>query len=168
MPLVPHDLRLLLARLRQLRWLTARAESENCSASQLGWQFAGSTRVVKNREWTRTLAFHNGVSRVLGSRLLVPALCLFSAFFSVSITTSRSADACDHCIARAKAQQQASEGRMRHVGGSLGSGGYEGVGFSTRSADDAIRKCCYWGQRSPVGIGVARGNNGWYATVLYR
>jgi hypothetical protein len=57
---------------------------------------------------------------------------------------------------------------MRHVGGSMGSGRFEGVGFSTVSADDAIRKCCYWGQRSPVGIGVARGSNGWYATVLYR
>ncbi len=61
---------------------------------------------------------------------------------------------CDNCVAQRKAQQQASEGRMRHVGGSFGTGHYEGVGFSTRSADDAIRRCCYWGQRTPVGIGV--------------
>ena len=107
-------------------------------------------------------------SRLFVPRLLVPALCIISAFFSTNVMFSSSAEACDHCIARAKAQQQASEGRMRHVGGSLGSGGYEGVGFSTRSADDAIRNCCYWGQRTPVGIGVARGANGWYATVLYR
>ncbi len=79
-----------------------------------------------------------------------------------------SASACDKCIAQRKAQQQAAEGRMRHVGGSLGSGGYEGVGFSTRSAEDAIRQSCYWGQRQPTGVGVARGANGWYATVLYR
>jgi hypothetical protein len=84
------------------------------------------------------------------------------------MATSSSASACDKCIAQRKAQQQASEGRMRHVGGSLGSGGYEGVGFSTRSADDAIRNCCYWGQRTPTAVGVARGPNGWYATVLYR
>lgn len=71
-------------------------------------------------------------------------------------------------IAQHKASVQASEGRMRHIGGSFGSGRYEGVGFSTVSADDAIRQCCYWGQRSPVDIGVARGSNGWYATVLYR
>lgn len=81
---------------------------------------------------------------------------------------NQSAEACDHCVAKQKATQQASEGRMRHVGGSMGSGRYEGVGFSTVSADDAIRKCCYWGQRTAIGIGVARGNNGWYATVLYR
>jgi hypothetical protein len=99
----------------------------------------------------------------LKSALLVACSLVFSSSLLVS-----EAGACDHCIARQKAQQQAAEGRMRHVGGSLGSGGYEGVGFSTRSADDAIRNCCYWGQRTPVGIGVARGANGWYATVLYR
>jgi hypothetical protein len=76
--------------------------------------------------------------------------------------------ACDKCVAQQKATQQASEGRMRHVGGSMGTGRYEGVGFSTSSADEAIRKCCYWGQKTPTGIGVARGSNGWYATVLYR
>ncbi len=78
------------------------------------------------------------------------------------------ANACDYCVAKQKAQQQASEGRMRHVGGTMGSARYEGVGFSTTSADAAIRQCCYWGQRSPTGIGVVRGNGGWYATVLYR
>ncbi len=83
-------------------------------------------------------------------------------------TLSPVANACDKCIAQRKAQQQAAEGRMRHVGGSLGSGGYEGVGFSTRSAEDAIRNCCYWGQRTPTAVGVSRGANGWYATVLYR
>ncbi len=81
---------------------------------------------------------------------------------------SQLASACDNCVAQQKASQQAASGQMRHVGGSMGTGRYEGVGFSTVSSDDAIRKCCYWGQRSPVGIGVARGNNGWYATVLYR
>ena len=84
------------------------------------------------------------------------------------VSFSNSASACDKCIAQRKAQQQAAEGRMRHVGGSLGSGGYEGVGFSTRSAEDAVRNCCYWGQRSPTAVGVSRGPNGWYATVLYR
>lgn len=71
-------------------------------------------------------------------------------------------------IAQRKARQQASEGRMRHVGGSMGAGRYEGVGFSTVSAKQAIEKCCYWGQREAIDIGVAHGINGWYATVLYR
>ena len=82
--------------------------------------------------------------------------------------SSQSVSACDNCVAQGKAAQQASSGQLRHVGGSMGSGRYEGVGCSTVSPDDAIRKCCYWGQRTPVGIGVARGSNGWYATVLYR
>ena len=76
---------------------------------------------------------------------------------------------CDNCIAKQKARQQASEGRMRHVGGSMGSGRYEGVGMSSSSADAAIKQCCYWGVRTPTGIGVARGTNGrFYACVLYR
>lgn len=70
--------------------------------------------------------------------------------------------------AQNKANQQAAEGRMRHVGGSMSPGRYEGVGFSTRSANDAITRSCYWGQRTPVDIGVARGARGWYACVLYR
>jgi hypothetical protein len=90
------------------------------------------------------------------------------AVSSLFLILSQSAVACDHCVAKQKATQQASEGRMRHVGGSMGTARYEGVGFSTVSADDAMRKCCYWGQRTPTGIGVVRGNGGWYATVLYR
>ncbi|MDX1925217.1 MAG: hypothetical protein SFV81_01785 [Pirellulaceae bacterium] len=98
-------------------------------------------------------------------RFALWVVCLGASFYAAP---SLNAVACDHCVAKQKAQQQASEGRMRHVGGSMGSGRYEGVGFSTTSADAAIRQCCYWGQRSPTGIGVARGANGWYATVLYR
>ncbi len=67
-----------------------------------------------------------------------------------------SANACDNCIAKQKSELQASRGRLQHVGGSFGTGRYEGVGFSTRSADDAIRNACYWGQKTPVGIGVAK------------
>ena len=94
--------------------------------------------------------------RMIGTAMLL-------AIFSVA-----NVSACDTCVAQQKAAKQAADGRMRHVGGSMGSGRFEGVGFSTVSADDAIRKCCYWGQRSPVGIGVARGSHVWYATVLYR
>lgn len=97
-------------------------------------------------------------------RIAFVAFILVVAF----IVCNGHAKGCDNCIAQSKAQQQATEGRMRHVGGSFGSGRFEGVGFSTRSADDAIRHCCYWGQRTPVGIGVARGVKGWFATVLYR
>jgi len=96
------------------------------------------------------------------------ALIFIAGFSSVLTGASGDLSACDHCIAKQKAQQQAAEGRCRHVGGSMGNAQYEGVGFSTVSADHAISRCCYWGQRQAVGIGVARGHNGWYATVLYR
>lgn len=69
-------------------------------------------------------------------------------------------------IAQAKANRMAATGRMSHSGQLAGP--YEGVGFSTRSADSAIRSCCYYGRRTPIDIGVARGRNGWYACVGYR
>jgi len=102
---------------------------------------------------------------VLMQRFAIATVCFGFVLFGYC---AQVANACDRCIAQQKASQQASEGRMRHVGGTMGTGRYEGVGYSTVSADDAMRKCCYWGQRTPTGIGVARGNNGWYATVLYR
>lgn len=73
--------------------------------------------------------------------------------------------AASNATAQGAAEIQASKGRMSHVGGNRGP---EGVGFSTRSAQDAINNCCYWGRRTPVDIGVARGRNGWYACVRYR
>jgi hypothetical protein len=118
--------------------------------------------MVEEHEARIDVSFQGSVSM---QRFAFWVLCASVTWFALP---SPAAQACDNCIAKQKAAQQASEGRMRHVGGSMGQGRYEGVGFSTVSADDAIRKCCFYGQRSPVGVGVARGNNGWYATVLYR
>lgn len=49
-----------------------------------------------------------------------------------------------------------------------GCGQTEGIGFSTVSADKAVSNCCYWGRRTPIDIGVARGSRGWFAVVRYR
>lgn len=60
----------------------------------------------------------------------------------------------------------ASIGRMGHYGNP--SGGYEGVGMSLRSADEAIRNCCFYGRRTIRDQGVAQGANGaWYACCRY-
>lgn len=66
--------------------------------------------------------------------------------------------------AQGVAEAQAQAGQCRHFGGNSG---YEGVGYSTTSADHAIRSCCFWGQRKPREIGVARGRGGWFACVRY-
>lgn len=71
----------------------------------------------------------------------------------------------DTSTAQGVAQIQADKGYCGHFGGNSG---YEGVGYSTISSDHAIRNCCYWGQKTPVDIGVARGRNGWFACVRYR
>lgn len=70
--------------------------------------------------------------------------------------------------AQAKAEQQAREGSCRHVGGAFAGGTAEGVGFSTVSADDSIRRVCFWGQKTPLEIGVARGPRGWHACVIFK
>ena len=71
-------------------------------------------------------------------------------------------------LAQNKAQQAASRGLKGHVGGGLGNARYEGVGWSTASPQNAVQNCCYWGNRPVAQIGVARGNDGWYACVLYQ
>lgn len=76
-------------------------------------------------------------------------------------------------LAHQKSQQQASEGTMRHVGGGLGGGRYEGVGFSSSSPEAALRACCYRGQRQVRDEAVVYGYNrrlrcyGWFATTIY-
>lgn len=71
----------------------------------------------------------------------------------------------DTSSAQGVAEAQARCGQCRHFGGNMG---YEGVGFSPNSPEEAQRNCCYWGQRTPVDIGIARGPRGWFACVRYR
>lgn len=59
---------------------------------------------------------------------------------------------------------------MRHVGsGALPAGAkYEGVGYSSYSASQAIRNASFYGRRPMVGARVARGRDGYFAAVYYR
>lgn len=66
-----------------------------------------------------------------------------------------------------KAEQCARNGSVAHIGGGFGGGSYEGNGFGF-SPEQAITGSCFWGQRQPIEIGVARGANGYYAVVFYR
>ena len=66
-----------------------------------------------------------------------------------------------------KAEQSARIGSVQHLGGGFGGGSFEGNGFGP-TPDQAIRNSCFWGQRTPIEIGVARGANGYYATIFYR
>jgi hypothetical protein len=66
-----------------------------------------------------------------------------------------------------KAEQCARMGAVAHLGGSFGGGSHEGCGFGA-TADQAIRNSCFWGQLTPIEIGVAAGANGYYAVIFYR
>lgn len=70
-------------------------------------------------------------------------------------------------LAQWKADQLAARGQLVHLGGSFGGGSAEGIGYGS-TAEQATRSCCYWGQRTPIDIGVAQGAIGYYAVVLYR
>ena len=65
-----------------------------------------------------------------------------------------------------KAEQSARMCSVQHLGGGFGGGSFEGNGFGA-TAQQAIQNCCFWGQRTPIEIGVARGANGYYATVFF-
>lgn len=66
-----------------------------------------------------------------------------------------------------KAEQCARMGSVQHLGGGFGGGSYEGCGFGA-TPQQAIQSACFWGQRTPIEIGVARGANGYYSTIFYR
>jgi hypothetical protein len=67
--------------------------------------------------------------------------------------------------AQADAETMARTGRLRHCG--TAGGRREGIGFSTVSADDAVKRCCFYGRYRIVERGVARGPRGWYAVLRY-
>jgi len=68
--------------------------------------------------------------------------------------------------AQGVAELQARCGQCKHFGGNTGM--MEGVGFSTRSPEDAVRRCCFYGRIRILDQGVARGRNGWYACIRGR
>ena len=69
--------------------------------------------------------------------------------------------------AQQHAESLASTGSFAHCG--RRGGGYEGIGFSSASPDDAVRRCCYWGQRRVCDVGTAWSplRRGWVAVVRY-
>lgn len=72
--------------------------------------------------------------------------------------------------AQQDAEHMAKTGILRHCG--RNGGRREGIGFSTVSADAAVRSCCFYadamrGRYRIVERGVARGPRGWYAVLRY-
>jgi hypothetical protein len=69
--------------------------------------------------------------------------------------------------AQEHADHLAATGTFTHCG--RRGGGYEGLGFSPVSPDDACRRACYWGQRRVREIGTAwcPARRGYVAVVRY-
>ena len=84
-----------------------------------------------------------------------------------SVSASVSFNGGPQSVASAKASYKASRGITGHVGGSFGGARYEGVGFSTASAQAALNNCCYTGQKRVAGSAVVKGARGYFAVKLF-
>ncbi len=124
-----------------------------CFTSSADAQCANG-RCLFRRSAVQPVASHPVVSQSVTQSIIEPA-----ASQQLTVTTTVS-------VAQEKAHRLAALGRLTHSGRLAGR--YEGIGFSSRSADEAIRSCCYWGRRHPIDIGVARGAHGWFAVVGYQ
>jgi len=72
--------------------------------------------------------------------------------------------------AQQDAELMARSGVLRHCG--TANGRREGIGFSSSSADAAMRSCCFYndamrGRYRIVERGVARGPRGYFAVIRY-
>jgi len=70
--------------------------------------------------------------------------------------------------AQAKAEIQARAGACFHPGGDFGGGIAEGVGYSPRSARDALANCCFSGWLPVAAESCVRGRYGWHACKIYK
>lgn len=91
-----------------------------------------------------------------------------------TVAAARPSASCpDVASAQHKAEIMASQSLSGHIGRTQipagCSSGYEGTAGHRSTRDDAIRSCCYWGQKTPVEIGAAQNAAGqWFAVVYYR
>ena len=91
---------------------------------------------------------------ILAIALSFSAAAAFADTTTITITTAQ--DDANHMARTGVFAHRGRQGRCR-----------EGIGFSTRSADDAVRRCCFYGQLQPREIGVAQGRRGFYAVIRY-
>lgn len=88
---------------------------------------------------------------------------MFLRFFLLAVVLLGSSDCCQAAGRGGHQRLVAQSGiKPRQVGT------HEGVGMSTRSAEDAIRNACYWGKRQHVSIQTSYRNGRYYAVVRYR
>lgn len=101
-------------------------------------------------------------------RWLILALLLMAT--PVSADTNIHARRVTISSAQEDAETMARTGVLRHCG--RAGGRREGIGFSTVSADHALRSCCFYadamrGRYRIVEQAVARGPRGWFAVIRY-
>jgi hypothetical protein len=103
-----------------------------------------------------------GSCSVASATSTVQSECVGGVFSSSSSSSTEGTPW--HPLAMARARACAERG----VGHWLGcpAGCFEGAG-SGATEDQAIRNCCFWGQRRPRAIATVQRGLTWYAVVLY-
>jgi len=79
-----------------------------------------------------------------------------------TVTTRTTSTVSVHESARIQAMNR----RTGHIG-SPPPGQFEGVGFSTRSAADALRNVCYYGQKRMIAKACHPSGSGWHCTARF-
>jgi len=89
--------------------------------------------------------------------LLAPAIAVADGGYRYSSYASAQQDADD----------MARTGQLRHMG--RAGGRREGIGFSTAGPQDAMRRCCFFGQYpiAESGVAYSPSRRGWFACIRY-
>ena len=136
--------------------------------------FVLSTLVSYAQECTTGTCYRTPVRTVVSEVVVQPTYQVVEFFQEVQPVRSTVSTVAQASVTSVKTATQVAQGTMHHVAGAFVPGArYEGVGFSSSSPEDALRKCCY-SNRPIVEQSVQRGYNhrlrtwGWFATIQTR
>lgn len=126
------------------------------------------------QECSTGTCYRTPVRTVVSEVVVQPTAQVVEFFQDVQPVRSTVATVAQATSTSVKTAAQVAQGTMRHVAGAFAPGArYEGVGFSTRSPEAALRACCY-SNRQIVDQSVQYGYNrrlgcwGWFATIQTR
>ena len=130
-----------------------------------------TTLVAYAQDCPTGTCYRTPVRTVISEVVVQPASQVVEFFQDVQPVRSTVNNVVQATSTSVKTATQVARGTMQHVAGAFAPGArYEGVGFSTRSPEDALRRCCH-SNREIVDQSVQYGYNrrlgcwGWFATI---
>lgn len=130
----------------------------------------GQAKLIAVSAQTKTIRIVSAFVVVVTSASFSESANGQSAYRIAQMKSQRMANVGISRLAQAKSPYSTAPVGMRHIQPlrrPLGAR-YEGVGYSASSPAQAIRNACFYGHRPIKTYAVARGRDGYYATVYYR